>query len=231
MTKPRWSTDDTLRRARIGNRIGVKYQAVLGPRLPAGFLEQLQVDRAFLGDPEAQDATKLRAQKITTAAEREASKKGYAFVMSVREIAKRDKSASQELRTALGIGDGLRENDTGNVALALRGIIEQATALAALGVLPEDIAEATELRTNLLAADTAQDERRDEREASTEARVEAHLRIEAAIDMLSSRGAFAFRHDPLVQALFQRLVAVSGPSAQDEKDAGGEPSPVDPVTP
>lgn len=231
MTKPRWPTDDTLRRARIGNRIGVKYQIVLAPRLPAGFFDQLQMDRAFLGDPEARDATKLRAQKITTAAEREASTKGYAFVMGVREMAKRDKSASQELRTALGIGDGLRAKDTRGVALALKVIVDQAPALAALGVLPEDIAEATELRTNLLAADAAQDDRRDEREETTEARLEAQLRIEAAIDILSSRGAFAFRNDPRVQALFQRLVAGSGPSAQDEKDAGGEPNPVDPVTP
>lgn len=225
-TKPRWDLEDAKRRARVAAHLAERHGAQLTPRLEAGLLDQLAADRIFLGD--ASDARPLTAQKVATATEREIAADAHDLVMTIRNVVARSGSANAALRTAIGIGDGLRKDDTKGVLAALKAIETHAESLRAVGVHSDDVAEAAALAASLRAADDAQSTSMNARADSTEARVAAHLRLEAAVDSISSKGALAFRKDPLVRARFERLVADGGPQADDDR---GGPGPLDPPVP
>jgi len=225
---PRWDRDELLRRGRVAYRLGAQNASVLERRLPAGELEQMRADRARLGDPEASDARARLKQKVATRTERSLSEAGYALITRIRGVVTAEKDAPKELRTAIGVGDKLDARNTNGVLTILASIIEREAALAAYGILPEDIEEARQIHTDLRAADLAQDDAMDARQASTEARQDAHIRLEESIVRLSARAAMAFRHDPILAARFERLRSQTGPTKDDEDAAGEEPIPVDP---
>jgi len=228
-TKPRWSPDDAKRRARIAYRLATKHQAAVEPRLSPGLLAQLAADRAALGDASVGSLSALTGQKTATATERDVAEKGHRLVLRVREVIRRSPSAPAPLWAALGIGDNLRPTDTAAVAAALDALAGQAAALAAHGILPSDIAKAQALSAQLKGADASQDASRDARAVAIEDRVDAQLRLERAVDQIASRGAMAFDEDFPAEAViverFERLVSASGPTAEDETDAGPEPAP------
>ena len=228
-TKPRWSPDDAKRRARIAYRLATKHQAAVEPRLSPGLLAQLAADRAALGDAGVGSLSALTGQKTATATERDVAEKGHRLVLRVREVIRRSPSAPAPLWAALGIGDNLRPTDTAAVAAALDALAGQAAALAAHGILPSDIAKAQALSAQLKGADASQDASRDARAVAIEDRVDAQLRLERAVDQIASRGAMAFDEDVPAEAViverFERLVSASGPTAEDETDAGPETAP------
>ena len=228
-TKPRWSPDDAKRRARVAYRLATKHQAAVEPRLSPGLLAQLAADRAAIGDASVGSLSALTGQKTATATERDVAEKGHRLVLRVREVIRRSPSAPAPLWAALGIGDNLRPTDTAAVAAALDALAGQAAALAAHGILPSDIAKAQALSAQLKGADASQDASRDARAVAIEDRVDAQLRLERAVDQIASRGAMAFDEDVPAEAViverFERLVSASGPTAEDETDAGPEPAP------
>ena len=228
-TKPRWSTDDAKRRARIAYRLATKHQAAVEPRLSPGLLAQLAADRAALGDASVGSLSALTGQKTATATERSLAEKGHRLVIRVREVVRRSATAPAHLWAALGIGDNLRPGDTAGVAAALDAVVAQAAALAAHGILPGDVAKAQALSAQLKGADAGQDASRDARASATEDRADTQLRLERAVDEISSRGAMAFDDDVPAEAAiverFERLVSTSGPTAEDETDVGPEPAP------
>jgi len=228
-TKPRWSTDDAKRRARIAYRLATKHQAAVEPRLSPGLLAQLAADRAALGDASVGSLSALTGQKTATATERSLAEKGHRFVIRVREVVRRSPNAPAHLWAALGIGDGLAHGDTAGVAAALDAVVAQAAALASLGILPADVAKAQALSAQLKSADASQDASRDARASATEDRADTQRRLERAVDEIASRGAMAFDDDSPAEAAiverFERLVSASGPTAEDETDAGPEPAP------
>jgi hypothetical protein len=217
--------DDALRRARTANRLANKYSVQVEPRLSAGQLPQLQADRVTLGDAAARGATALGQQKTGTSKERATSAQGHAFVMSIRNAVARTSRPPAALRTAIGIGDGLKAEDTQGVVAALRAIADHGVALAQCGVVPDDVTAASALAAELLGADGTQGTLIDARAEHTEDRVDTQLRVEGAVDEISARGALAFYQDPVIAERFRRLVAVGGPTADDEADAGPEPTP------
>jgi hypothetical protein len=230
-TKPRWPTDDATRRARIAYRLAKKHVATIGGRLDAGLLDQLEADRATLGDATAARTKALVGQKTATSHERGTAADGHALVMAIREAVSRTQTAPQALRTAIGIGDRLKAENTSKVVAALDSAVENAVALSFCGVTPDDIAEAKTLAEDLRAADTSQAGAKDARSDTTEDRTDTQLRIEKAIDQISSRGALAFRKNAVIAERFGRLVSSSGPTAEDEADAGDEPAQAPAVPP
>jgi len=223
-TKPRWTLDDTLRRGRLAYRLVNKHVSKVEPRLSAGLLNQLKTDRAALGDASAGGTSALTAQKTATSHERDTAAEGHALVMQIREVVARTAGASPTLRTAIGIGDGLRADSTPKVIAALDSVVNNAVALGFCGVLTEDIEEAKTLAADLRAADASQGSAKDARSNTTEDRIDTQLRIERAIDEISSRGTLAFRKDKVIAERFGRLVSSGGPTAEDEADAGSEPA-------
>src|SRR5262245_54481494 len=111
-SKPKWDLTDALRRARIATRLAAKHDAVVTPRLPAGLAAQLAGDRATLGDGSARSTTALTGQKTATSHERGTAADGHDLVIAIRNAVACTKDAPDTLRTALGIGDGLKATDT-----------------------------------------------------------------------------------------------------------------------
>jgi hypothetical protein len=223
-TKPRWLLEDAKRRARIAYRLATKHDKEVEPRLDAGLLDQLKADRAALGDATASRTTVLTGQKIATSHERSTATDGHTLVMGIREVVARTATASQTLRTAIGIGDGLKADNTAKVIAALDSLVTNAVALGFCGVLAEDIDEAKTIAADLRAADTGQADAKDARSDKTEDRIDTQLRVERAIDQISSRGTLAFRKSKVIAERFGRLVSSGGPTAADEADAGEEPA-------
>ncbi|MBI3180717.1 MAG: hypothetical protein HYZ28_01095 [Myxococcales bacterium] len=221
-TKPRWNLEDALRRAASASRLAEKHKQQLTPRLDAGLGSQLTADRATLGDAEAKGMLALTAQKTSTSHERATADTAHHFVMAVRNAVDRTKGVPESLRTAIGIGDGLRPADTQKLVASLRAIASQASALTPCGVLASDIAKATTFAADLLTADTEQGKKRDDRAGHTEDRNDVQLRLEASVDQISARGALQFLSDKKTKERFERLVSASGPTKEDEQEAGTE---------
>lgn len=213
-TKPRWALDDAKERARVAAHLAEVHTERLSPRLEPGLVEQLAADRVFLGDDS--DARPLTAQKVATATEREIAEDGHDLVMAIRNAVARSPNAGAALRKAVGIGERLRKSDTDGIVRALHAIVTHAESLRAVGVHNDDVAEASALAASLRAADDAQGASKNARSDATEARLAAHLRIEKAIDSISSKGVLAFRKEPLVRERFERLVSDTGPRPDDD---------------
>lgn len=82
--------------------------------------------------------------------------------------------------------------------------------------------EARGLAARLPAADDAQMTAIDTKIDATRAKVDAHLRIEAAVDQIASRGAIEFRRDSAILARFDALTSNAGPLPEDVEP---EPEP------
>lgn len=223
-SKPRWELNDALRRARVGAHLVTLHSAEVVPRLDAGLMDQVATDRVFLGD--ASDAKPLTDQKTATTNERELAADGHDLVMAIREAVARSPKATETLKTAMGIGDGLRPTDTRGVLDTLGAVGRNADALRAIGVQNQEIEEAASLATQLRGANAAQDVSIDARSDATHDRVTAQLRLEAAVDVISSQGALAFRKNAAVRERFERLVSSTGPLAEDDPTP-----PLDPPVP
>jgi hypothetical protein len=185
-------------------------------------MEQLGADRLFLGD--ASDYASLTEQKSATADERATAADAHDFLMAIRNAVARRTEATEALKTAIGIGDGLRAGDTPKVLSALGAVATNAAALQACGVLPEDIAEAAALAEQLRGDDVSQQGKLDHRQSTTEDRHQAQVRLEEAVDAISSAGVLAFRKDPVIRASFERLVAAGGPSREDDPGSSADPA-------
>lgn len=222
---PRWSLESTLHRARVAYRLATKYQSFVEPRLSPGLLAQLLADRALLGDSNAQASLALTNQKTATSAERELAAEAHALIMQIREAVARSRNVPDDLRTNIGIGDGLRAIDTSKVIAGLDAVISSAVPLGSCGVLPQDILDATQLRDALHAADLKQNAARDLRSNLAESREDTQLRVQASVDEIAGRAPLAFRKDKLLQARFERVVSASGPTPEDDAEAGAEPAP------
>jgi hypothetical protein len=224
-TSPRWTQEDALRRARTAVRLVQRNDAQITPRLSAGLIDRVNADRALLGD--ARDAVPKGDQKVATATERQIADDAYDLVIAVRNAVKRSAQATPALRTAIGVGDGLRPANTKAVLDALASVVAHASELSACGITAEDTAEASTLASQLGGADAAQKVAIDTRSNATEDRVAAQLRLEAAIDEIQAQGVLAFRKNPTLRARFERLVSSSGPTGEDEQggaDSGPGPS-------
>jgi len=130
------------------------------------------------------------------------------------------------IKQVIGIGDGLTSRDTQGVVAGLRAIAAQAVPLTACGVTSDDVAAAAQLATDRLGADDRQGAARDARADTTESHLDGQLRLEAAVDEISARGALAMRRDAVARGRFERLISATGPSKEDEDLAGPEPAPI-----
>ncbi len=231
-TKPRWPIDDALRRAQTATRIAVKYASTIDPYLSAGARDQLLAARATLGDESAIQA--LGAQKTATAKKAGDAKRVQDLIMAIRNAVDRTADATPEQRAIVGIGETLDESDVDGILAQAARIEANKDALKSCGVIGPVVDALTAGATQLRATKGAQADAKDARANTTEQRLEAHLTIERLVDEISSRGALAFEvaGNPVLRDRFQRLVSDSGPTAQDQTEAGThETTPVTPAAP
>jgi hypothetical protein len=93
-----------------------------------------------------------------------------------------------------------------------------------IGVIDTDLTDGAAIVEKLVAADGNQTMVMTERKDKTFDRNSVQLRIEVAVDMISSRGAMAFRSTPEIRKRFSALISSSGPTQKgvDEMDMAQE---------
>lgn len=227
MTKPKWDQTDALRRGKTASRLAAKKATVLDPFLSPGAREALLEARARLGDESAIKA--LGNQKTQTAAKSDAAERLEALIMAARNAVDRTDGATQEQRTAVGIGERL-PTDAKRLEQVER-IVKNRDILVSCGIIAPVveamIVGAGQLRIRMAEQGQAMDERAD----TTEERLDAHLTIQRLVDEISSRGrlAITMAGDEVLAARFDRLVSTEGPTAEDEQEAGEDENPTTPT--
>ena len=221
-TTPKWDELSAIRRGREANHLVETYPSSVEPRLVPGMLEELQTDLATLSvsDPDRR-ATKTR-QKGRTGQERVIARNGHSWVMGIREMAKRTAGITEGELKLVGVGESTHPGSTTQVVAGmnacLQAFAEHAAFASKIGVLDADVAEGKAIVADLIAADGNQTEVMTESKDKTFDRNAVQLRVEAAVDMISSRGAMAFRSVPDIKRRFSDLISSSGPVVSDGDD-------------
>lgn len=211
--KPKWSLNDTLRRAEEADRLVDEHGPALEDRIEADTSEKLkgginEIRAVSKGVP-------LTKQKSATASERELAQEAHDLIMLFREAVRGPKGTA-ELRAAMGVGEPLNPAVTKKVLDALAAVAANAAALRACGAGQADINAAAELATKLAAADVKQTESMRARSSSTDGHVALLLRVQALVEAVSIAGKFAFRTNEVVRPRFEALLATVG-----DKGTGG----------
>lgn len=220
-THPQWPIADALERAREAARIVSEHDAAITPLLPANLLARLVADRALLGDESAVHA--MTVQKTATGAKHDAIADGHDLVMVVRDIVK-TAHAPEEILRAVGVGEVLEKKDATKTAAALASIVEHGDALLAFGVAPQTIEEAKALAAAIGGKKDTQDGAKTAKRTTTEQRHDAHLRIEAAVRQIVTRGVQAFRKDPAMRERLAALLSHAHQHAAEGAPAGAGPA-------
>jgi len=233
-TKPRWPLPDAVRRGQDALVLCIEYRATLEPRLSAGLIARIEEDLGLLeGSPADRQAAKT-VKKGKTGAERDLASEGHDWVMLVRNLAQRSTGIAAGTLTALGVGENISDKNTNAVQGAMGAILAALDAdpdlPPKLGLVPDDLEEARALASALGGADQAQTASENVRKAKTFDKNVTQLRLEAAVDEVSSRGQMAYRKDAVVRARFAALVATSHSSTGGGGGGGGGGGPTPPAS-
>lgn len=216
--KPRWTLDDTLRRAESAERLVTEHGPALSDRIEADTGDKLNdgIDRLRA----VSKGIPLTNQKTATARERELAKDAHDLVMLFRELVQRSPHASADLRTAMGVGESLNPAVTKRVLDALAAVAANASALRACGAGQADIDEAARLATELSEADRTQSVSMQARASATDSHAALLLEVQDLVERIAMAGKFAFRKNRLVRERFEALLTPPG-SSRGGKPAGG----------
>ena len=221
--KPKWKEGSAVRRGIEAHHLAVTYQSVLEPRLAAGAIDGLSADVALLTGSGADRQVTKTAQKGQTKVERELAENAKDWVIMTRRMAKRTRGIGSGVLKSLGVGEEVRSDNTSQVVGAVNACFRVFDADPELprriGLVEDDLTEARNLVVSLLSADADQTEVMTESKDKTFDRDAVQLRIEAAVDMISSRGEMAFRAESDIRARFRALVTAAGPSSKSETGA------------
>lgn len=222
-TKPRWDLESAHRRGDAAHRLAVAHRPEVEGRLAPGVIDGLGANLEALGSTPVIRGAALIAQKGSTQAERDQSADGHDWAVAIREAARRTPDLPDSVLKKLGVGERITAADPKLVAAAIQAILETLTAdgtlAATLGLLPDDVKDGEDLRASLSGAGKDQSDAMAAKKQKTLDKNLVQLQVEAAVDQISSRGALAFRKNPVIRDQFAALVSSAGPA---------EPKPIEP---
>jgi hypothetical protein len=217
--KPKWDEKDAVRRGRAASGLAKKFREKVEPRLDAGTIDGLEADVATLDGSKAARIESKTAKKGKTGAKRDVSGDAHELIIDIREAVLRTDGIGDGVKKTFGVGDQINPSATDKIKGVLSSILAAFAADPALarriGVLEEDIAAGRRLLEELTGASRSQVEAAQDTIEKTFDRNVVQLRVEAAVDAISSRGRLAFRADPAVRERFMALVSSTGPAAED----------------
>lgn len=232
-TTCKWKEANALERGKEAHRLATLHKAAIEERLPAGCADGLEADLALLGASAVERGAAATRKKGRTGAKLDAAAAGKDFVSTTRNAAKRTPGIGAGVLKSLGVGEDVSKKSDKAVAKAMKAILdelgENPALVQTLGMLQSDLDDARKIQEKLAGAAKAQQEAGVESKQKKLDRDAVQRRIEDAVDLISSRGALAFRAgDQVVRQQFDALVSRSWtpPAKAEPKPPVGEPAPV-----
>jgi hypothetical protein len=225
--KTKWREDETIRRGKDAAHLAETHRSVLEPRLPAGAIDGLRTDLALLTVSKADRKAGKTEQKGRTGKKRDAAEDGKDWVLTVRTMAKRTDGVSKGELKALGVGEPLSAKSSHSVTAAAEAILrafEKNPELSRrIGLIEQDITDAQDITAELGTAGSEQSDVIIRNKDKTFDRNAVQMRIEAAVDMISTRGRMAFRNDRDVRDRFEALVSTKSLNVvETEEETAGD---------
>ncbi len=209
--KPKWREEETLHRGGDALHLCETHQAVLEARLPAGTVDGLRTDLGLLTVSGSDRKAGRTEQKGRTGKKHDAAEDGKDWVMTVRDMAQRTVGVGSGELKALGVGERVNVGSTKTVSAAISACLlafkENPDLYRNIGLIESDLTDAEAISAELSAAGGDQNNTVLKNKDKTFDRNAVQMRIEAAVDMISSRGRMAFRNDRDIRDRFEALVS------------------------
>jgi len=207
--KPKWKPADALSAGQQALALAEEQRTALEPRLAAGLIDGLRADLVTLDDKRSAATRAPELLRAATRTQEQAQNEALELVGAVRGAVARIRATAAE-RAAFGLSLKLNAKKVASTLAALdaiaAGATKHPTVARAAGILPEDLARASTLRTALAAADGAQEQTKKTRTAPKGERVTVQLEVEAAVDAILAAGLLASVGNPALATRFRALV-------------------------
>jgi hypothetical protein len=225
--KPKWREVETIRRGGDALHLAETHQAVVEPRLAAGTMDGLRADLALLSASGPDRKASKTEQKGRTGKKRDAAEDGKDWTMIVRDMARRTVGVSSGDLKALGVGERVNVGSAKTVSAAveacIRALVKNPELGRNIGLIDQDVTDAKAIIADLNSAGMVQTDVIIKNKDKTFDRNAVQMRIEAAVDMISSRGQMAFRNDRDIRDRFEALVTGKNLTSVDaEEDTEGD---------
>lgn len=230
-TKPKWKEADAVKRGKEAYRLADKYREDIQPRLEGlegVSIDGLKEDYELLDDSKIDRGVATTEKKSQTTEEREIAIKTKKWVIDIREMAQKTNTVKKEEKKSLGVGEDVNDKSTTKVVKAATSIfnalVKYPKLASQIGVIEKDLTQGRKLVADLQEADKAQAVLIGTGKDKTFDRNKVQLRVEAAVDAISSRGKRAFSEDEAVRQLFDNLTSKSGPTPTTDEPVSSETS-------
>lgn len=211
---PKWTIEETIQIGKEAQKLSQSKLQELEPRLSAGLLSGLpaditQLESLFTGRP-----AKTQEVKGLTGTEADIARKGARWVSAVREMVKR-RATGTGLPKAVGVGMQVYQANSKSTATALEAVLtaarENPEAIRACGILETDLQKGQAMLESISGARDTQDIGMKDKKDLTTRKDTLQIRIEKAIEEISTAGYFHFMEtEPVLAQRFKDLIPSSG---------------------
>ena len=205
----RLSADQVVILGTAAHKLAVDHRADIEPRVEAGAIDHLIEDvNSLRGDSRGTVVANVQ-KKEATSNKGDAVELGFSIAHTFREALKKKHRKDKSLLKAFGVGNRMVKEKASTVSdslkLILEGIQKHNAEAKAAGILPADIAQATQALADLDTTGGAQTEKKVTAKQATAARARTQQRIEDTVDGIIGAALFAFRTQPDVLKQFTDL--------------------------
>ena len=207
---PKWTIEETIQIGKEAQKLSQSKLQELEPRLSAGLLSGLpaditQLESLFTGRP-----AKTQEVKGLTGTEADIARKGARWVSAVREMVKR-RATGTGLPKAVGVGMQVYQANSKSTATALEAVLtaarENPEAIRACGILETDLQKGQAMLESISGARDTQDIGMKDKKDLTTRKDTLQIRIEKAIEEISTAGYFHFMEtEPVLAQRFKDLI-------------------------
>jgi hypothetical protein len=207
---PKWTIEETIQIGKEAQILSQSKLQELEPRLSAGLLSGLPADITRLESLFTGRPAKTQEVKGLTGTEADIAKKGARWVSAVREMVKR-RATGTGLPKAVGVGMQVYQANSKSTATALEAVLtaarENPEAIRACGILETDLQKGQAMLEAISGARHTQDIGMKDKKDLTTQKDTLQMRIEKAIEEISTSGYIQFMEtDPVLAQRFKDLI-------------------------
>jgi hypothetical protein len=216
---PKWEISQVIQIGKEAVLLTEGKKKEIEPRVSAGLLDGLPADIAQLESLFTGRPAKTIEVKGMTGSEKDVARKGGEWVSAIREAVKR-RAKGTGLPKAVGVGEAVHGDQSTSVASAVEAVLKAAQEypdeIRACGVIESDIQKGQAILDSLVGARNTQDTGMKGKKNLTTQKNTIQIRIEKAIEEISTGGYIQFMDtDKVLAKRFQDLIPSSGKPPKD----------------